>query len=43
MHKTNSITVCAPRMAVFETAANLKLWPQILPHYDPVMNVRVQN
>jgi ribosome-associated toxin RatA of RatAB toxin-antitoxin module len=33
MHKTNSIIMCAPRMAVFETAANLELWPQILPHY----------
>ena len=33
MHKTNSIIMRAPRMAVFETAANLELWPQILPHY----------
>jgi ribosome-associated toxin RatA of RatAB toxin-antitoxin module len=33
MHKTNSIIMCAPRMAVFETAANLELWPRILPHY----------
>ena len=23
----------APRLAVFETAANLELWPRILPHY----------
>ena len=23
----------APRMAIFETAANLELWPKILPHY----------
>ena len=23
----------APRRAIFETAANLELWPQILPHY----------
>jgi Polyketide cyclase / dehydrase and lipid transport len=23
----------APRMTVFETAANLELWPKILPHY----------
>jgi ribosome-associated toxin RatA of RatAB toxin-antitoxin module len=23
----------APKMAIFETAANLELWPQILPHY----------
>ena len=33
MHKTNSIIMCAPRMTVFDTAANLELWPQILPHY----------
>ena len=33
MHKTNTIIMCAPRMTIFETAANLKLWPSILPHY----------
>jgi len=33
MHKTNSIIMYAPKMAVFETAANLELWPKILPHY----------
>jgi ribosome-associated toxin RatA of RatAB toxin-antitoxin module len=33
MHKTNSIIMCAPKMTVFETAANLELWPRILPHY----------
>src|SRR6266513_5510851 len=33
MHKTNSIIMCAPRMTIFETAANLELWPEILPHY----------
>ena len=33
MQKTNSIIMCAPKMTVFETAANLELWPQILPHY----------
>jgi ribosome-associated toxin RatA of RatAB toxin-antitoxin module len=33
MHKTNSIVMHAPKMMVFETAANLGLWPQILPHY----------
>jgi ribosome-associated toxin RatA of RatAB toxin-antitoxin module len=33
MHKTNSIIMCAPKMAIFETAANLELWPKILPHY----------
>lgn len=25
--------MCAPRMTIFETAANLELWPRILPHY----------
>ncbi len=33
MHKTNSIIMRAPRQMIFETAANLELWPQILPHY----------
>src|SRR5258708_36485872 len=33
MHKTNSIVMKAPRMSIFETAANLELWPKILPHY----------
>src|SRR5438046_9779718 len=33
MHKTNSIIICAPKMMVFETAADLELWPKILPHY----------
>jgi ribosome-associated toxin RatA of RatAB toxin-antitoxin module len=33
MQKTNSIIMCAPRMIIFETAANLELWPRILPHY----------
>jgi ribosome-associated toxin RatA of RatAB toxin-antitoxin module len=33
MHKTNSIIMCAPRMTIFQTAANLELWPRILPHY----------
>jgi ribosome-associated toxin RatA of RatAB toxin-antitoxin module len=33
MHKTNSIIMRAPRAEVFETAANLELWPKILPHY----------
>jgi ribosome-associated toxin RatA of RatAB toxin-antitoxin module len=33
MHKTNSIIMCAPKMTIFETAANLELWPRILPHY----------
>jgi ribosome-associated toxin RatA of RatAB toxin-antitoxin module len=33
MHKVNSIVMHAPKMAIFETAANLELWPKILPHY----------
>jgi ribosome-associated toxin RatA of RatAB toxin-antitoxin module len=33
MHKTNSILIHAPKMAIFETAADLELWPKILPHY----------
>ena len=33
MHKTNSIIMHAPKELIFETAANLELWPKILPHY----------
>ena len=33
MHKTNSIIMQASRAEIFETAANLELWPKILPHY----------
>jgi len=33
MHKTNSILMHAPKTAIFETAADLALWPKILPHY----------
>jgi ribosome-associated toxin RatA of RatAB toxin-antitoxin module len=33
MHKGNSIIMRAPRQTIFETAANLELWPKILPHY----------
>jgi len=33
MHKTNSLLMHAPKMTIFETAANLELWPKILPHY----------
>jgi|SRR5262249_44055945 len=33
MHKVNSIVVQAAKTATFETAANLELWPKILPHY----------
>ena len=33
MHKTNTIVMRAPKMSIFETAADLELWPKILPHY----------
>jgi ribosome-associated toxin RatA of RatAB toxin-antitoxin module len=33
MHKSNSILIRSPKMSIFETAANLELWPKILPHY----------
>jgi uncharacterized membrane protein len=33
MHKSNSIRMHAPKISIFETAANLELWPKILPHY----------
>jgi ribosome-associated toxin RatA of RatAB toxin-antitoxin module len=33
MHKTNSIIMQAPKAAILETAADLELWPKILPHY----------
>ena len=33
MHTGNSIIIQAPKNAIFETAADLSLWPKILPHY----------
>ena len=33
MHTANSIIIRAPQSMIFETAANLELWPKILPHY----------
>ena len=33
MHKSNSLLMHAPKTAIFEAAANLELWPRILPHY----------
>jgi ribosome-associated toxin RatA of RatAB toxin-antitoxin module len=33
MHKANSIIMHAPKTLIFETVANLELWPEILPHY----------
>ena len=47
MHTATSITMRAPRERIFETAADLARWPDILPHYryihyfekSPVRNV----
>ncbi len=33
MHTGNSILMRAPKERIFETAADLELWPKILPHY----------
>lgn len=33
MHTGNSIIIQAPKTTIFETAANLAIWPKILPHY----------
>ena len=33
MHTENSIIMNAPLEKIFETAADLALWPKILPHY----------
>jgi ribosome-associated toxin RatA of RatAB toxin-antitoxin module len=33
MHTANTIIMRAPKELVFETAANLAGWPEILPHY----------
>src|SRR5712691_3224788 len=33
MNKINSIIMRAPKMSIFEAAADLELWPKILPHY----------
>ncbi len=33
MHTGNSIIIRAQRKEIFETAANLEIWPVILPHY----------
>ncbi|MFL6553686.1 MAG: type II toxin-antitoxin system RatA family toxin [Chthoniobacterales bacterium] len=33
MHRVNSILMQAPKIMIFGTAANLELWPKILPHY----------
>ena len=36
MNTENSIVMKAPLDLVFETAANLSLWPGILPHYRSI-------
>lgn len=49
MHTGNSIIMHAPKAAIFEAAANLELWPKILPHYryirylerSPIRNIVV--
>jgi ribosome-associated toxin RatA of RatAB toxin-antitoxin module len=33
MHTGNSILMRAPKERIFETAADLARWPEILPHY----------
>lgn len=33
MQTGNSIVMRAPKEVIFETAANLERWPEILPHY----------
>ena len=33
MHTGNTIIMRVPKERIFETAANLELWPKILPHY----------
>ena len=33
MHTETSVVIAAPIDRVFETAADLALWPEILPHY----------
>ena len=33
MHTENSIVIRAPLEKVFQTTANLLLWPSVLPHY----------
>ena len=36
MHTGNSILIRAQKERIFETAANLELWPKILPHYRSI-------
>ena len=33
MHTANSIVMNAPKLRIFEVAANLEKWPTFLPHY----------
>jgi len=36
MHTSNSILIRAPKEAIFDAVANLKAWPNILPHYRSI-------
>jgi len=40
MHTSNSILIRAPRAAIFDAVANLRAWPNILPHYRSVSYYR---
>src|SRR5687767_3842514 len=40
MHAANSILIRAAKAHIFETTANLELWPAILPHYRYVTFLR---
>ncbi len=40
MHTENSITVAAPATCIYELAARIEEWPQILPHYRWVTILR---
>ena len=43
MQTGNSIIMHAPKMAIFEAAANLELWPKILPHYRYIQYLERSN
>ncbi len=36
VHTSNSIFIRAPKETIFDTVANLKAWPNILPHYRSI-------
>jgi hypothetical protein len=39
MRAENSIVMYAPLEKIFETAADLSLWPKILPHYRWIRHI----